>query len=177
MKIDIIKVGYLQTNCYILTIDNNCLVIDPGDEVDKIKEKIGNKKLLKILLTHHHFDHIGALEELVKEYKVEVLDNTNLEEKEYTIDKFKFNVIFTKGHTTDSITYYFKKEKAMFVGDFLFKEGIGRCDLPTGNECDMKISLKKISQYDDDITIYPGHNESSTLGYEKKNNIYLKEEI
>lgn len=177
MKIDIVKVGYLQTNCYILTIDNKCIVIDPGDEFDKIKNSIGNKKVLKILLTHHHFDHVGALEELKQEYKVEVLDNKNLEEKEYEIDKFKFNVIFTKGHTTDSICFYFKKEKIMFVGDFLFKESIGRTDLPTGNSCDMKLSLKKIKKYDEDIIIYPGHGDKSSLGYEFKNNIYLKEEM
>lgn len=177
MKIDIVKVGYLQTNCYILTIDNKCIVIDPGDEFDKIKNSIGNKKVLKILLTHHHFDHVGALEELKQEYKVEVLDNTNLEEKEYEIDKFKFNVIFTKGHTTDSICFYFKEEKIMFVGDFLFKESIGRTDLPTGNSCDMKLSLKKIKKYDEDIIIYPGHGDKSSLGYEFKNNIYLKEEM
>lgn len=175
MKVDIVKVGYLQTNCYILSIDDKCIVIDPGDEYDKIKKKIGNKKVLKILLTHSHFDHVGAIEDIVNVYKVDVLDNSNLEEKEYKIDKFVFNVIKTYGHTDDSITYYFKKEKMMFVGDFLFKEGIGRCDLPTGSIFDMKKSLKKLSKYDDDIIIYPGHDESSNLGYEKENNEYLKE--
>ena len=177
MEIGIVKVGYLQTNCYILSIDNKCLIIDPGDEINKIKKSIGNKEVLKILITHHHFDHIGVLEELIKEYNVEVLDNTNLEEKEYKIDKFKFNVIFTKGHTEDSITFYFKDNKSMFVGDFLFKDSIGRCDLPTGSNNEMKKSLKKISKYDDDIKIYPGHGESSTLGYEKKYNEFMKEEL
>lgn len=177
MKVDIVKVGYLQTNCYILSIDNKCLVIDPGDEYKKIKEVIGNKEVLKILLTHHHFDHVGAIDDIINEYNVEVLDNTNLEEKEYVIDKFKFNVIYTPGHTKDSICFYFKKDKMMFVGDFLFKEGIGRCDLPTGNINEMKKSLKKISKYDNDITIYSGHDEYSNLGYEKEFNEYLKEVI
>lgn len=177
MNIEVIKVGYLQTNCYVLTIDNECLVIDPGDEFERIKNKIGKKTVLKVLLTHHHFDHIGALDDLIEKYNVEILDNTNLEEKEYIIGKFNFTVIFTKGHTTDSICFYFKEYKAMFVGDFIFKESIGRCDLPTGSNSDMKLSLKKISKYDDDIIIYPGHGESSSLGYEKINNIYLKEEI
>lgn len=175
MKIDIVTVGYLQTNCYVLTIDDKCIVIDPGDEFIKINKIIGNKKVLKVLLTHHHFDHVGALEELINKYKVDILDNTNLEEKEYIIDKFRFKVIFTKGHTTDSLCFYFEKEKVMFVGDFLFKESIGRTDLSTGSICDMKLSLKKISKYDDDIVIYPGHGESSSLCYEKKYNNYLKE--
>lgn len=177
MKVDIVKVGYLQTNCYILTIENECIIIDPGDEFDKIKKLIGNKKVLKVLLTHHHFDHIGALNNILNEYNVEVLDNTNLEEKEYDINKFKFRVIKTYGHTNDSVCFYFKEDKIMFVGDFLFKESIGRCDLPTGNIQDMKKSLNKISKYDDDITIYPGHGEISNLGYEKKYNEYLKEEL
>lgn len=175
MNVDVVKVGYLKTNCYVLTIDNNVLVIDPGDEFNNIKNVIGNKKVLKILLTHHHFDHVGALDELQKEYNVDILDSTNLEEKEYKVGKFVFDVIFTKGHTTDSITFYFKDDKMMFVGDFMFKESIGRCDLPTGDVCDMKNSLKKISKYNDDIIIYPGHGDSSVLGYEKENNEFLKE--
>lgn len=177
MKVDIVKVGFLQTNCYILSIDNDVLVIDPGDEFDKIKSCIGNKNVLKVLLTHHHFDHVGALVDIINEYNVDVLDNSNLEEKEYEIGKFKFNVIFTKGHTSDSITYYFMEDKKMFVGDFIFKESIGRCDLPTGNTCDMKLSLRALSKFDDDIIIYPGHGEVTTIGYEKENNEYLTEKF
>ena len=61
----------------------------------------------------------------------------------------------------------------MFCGDFIFKESIGRCDLPGGSESEMEDSIKKILEYPDDITLYPGHNEITTLGYEKENNQYL----
>ena len=87
----------------------------------------------------------------------------------------KFDVIYTPGHTDDSITFYFEKEKVMFVGDFIFKGSIGRLDFG-GNETDMKNSLKLIKKYPDDIIIYPGHNESTILGLEK-NNYYFNEYI
>ena len=173
MKIDRIEVGYLACNCYILDIDNKVLVIDPGDEYVKIKNHLKDKEVLGVILTHRHFDHIGALDYLVKDYKVKVYDNSNLEEKEYNIDKFKFKVIKTFGHTMDSICIYFEKDKVMFTGDFLFKDGIGRCDL--GGDTDAMIkSIDKIKEYSDNITIYPGQGDKSTLGCEKEYNIYFK---
>jgi len=175
MKIDIIITGFLKENCYILKDERKkeCLIIDPGDAYHKIKEKIEDYKVLKILLTHDHFDHIGALDELIKENAVEVLKKENFAEKEYKINNFVFEVIFTPGHTDDSISFYFQNEKVLFTGDFLFKGTIGRTDLPTGNEFDMTDSLKKIKKYNEDITIYPGHGEISTLKKEFKNNIYF----
>jgi glyoxylase-like metal-dependent hydrolase (beta-lactamase superfamily II) len=71
------------------------------------------------------------------------------------------------------VTYYFKKNKIMFTGDFLFKGTIGRCDLEGGNIRKMEESLRIIKEYDNDIKIYPGHGDSSILGDEKKNNPYL----
>lgn len=177
MNIEIVKVGQLECNCYILEKDNNVLIIDPGDDYNKIKEKIKNKNLKAVLITHNHFDHIGALNNIKQDYQIEIYDNTNLEEKEYKINNFSFKVIKTYGHSSDSISFYFEKDKVMFVGDFIFKDSIGRCDLPTGNINDMKASLDKIKKYDDNIIIYPGHGNSSTLGNEKKNNIYFKEDI
>ena len=64
MKIDIVKVGELECNCYLLSIGNKVLVIDPGDDADKIMNVIGNRDVVGIIVTHYHFDHIGALEEL-----------------------------------------------------------------------------------------------------------------
>ena len=74
MKVDIVKTGYLDENCYILSKDNNVLIIDPGDEFYKIKERIGNKNVLAVLITHYHFDHIGALNEVIEEYNPKVID-------------------------------------------------------------------------------------------------------
>ena len=175
MNIKIVVTGFLEENCYILKDDKNkeCLVIDPGADYEEIKKEIGNYKVLKVLLTHNHFDHIGALEDLINEYKVEVLKKDNLEEKDYSLNNFNFKVIFTPGHTTDSITYYFEKENIMFTGDFLFKGTIGRTDLPTGDISDMKNSLSKIKNYSSLITIYPGHGELSILKEEYENSPYF----
>ena len=83
------------------------------------------------------------------------------------INDFDYEIIKTPGHSSDSITFYFKKEKIMFVGDFIFENGIGRTDLESGSIIDMKNSLAKISKYDDDIILYPGHGNKTILGKEK----------
>lgn len=173
MKVKKINVGYLQTNCYILIKDDNCLIIDPGDEPEKIINEVGNLNVIGIIVTHHHFDHIGALSVIKNKYNVLIYDINNLEEKQYNINGFIFDVIYTKGHHETCITIYFKSEKIMFTGDFLFKESIGRTDLETGSEKEMVISLNKIKKYPKDITIYPGHGNISTLEHEFIYNNYL----
>ena len=172
MKIEIVPVGYLETNCYILKKDNKVLVIDPGDELDKINKAIGDSIVVGVLVTHNHFDHVGALSNFDKNI---IYDYSNLEEKEYNIEGFKFKVIYTPGHSKDSISYYFEDIKSLFCGDFIFYENIGRCDLPTGNFSVMKESINKIKKYPINTNIYPGHGESTTLEHEINNNIYFKE--
>lgn len=173
MKINCIKVGELQCNCYLLEKDKECLLIDPGDEYSKIKNLIEGKNLRSILITHHHFDHIGCVEKLKKEYNILVYDDENLKEGKNKIGEFELEVIATKGHSKDSISFYFKEEKVMFTGDFLFFNTIGRCDLEGGDEQEMLESIEKIKKYEDDITIYPGHGPSTTLEREKKYNPYF----
>ena len=175
MKIEIIKVGKLRCNCYILDIDNDVLVIDPGDDADKIIETIDKRNIVGIIITHHHPDHDSAVSELVKKYHCKVYDRNNLEEGINELSPFTFEVIYTPGHKEDLITLYFKDEKVMFCGDFIFKDSIGRCDLHGSSIKDMSNSLKKIQEYDKDITIYPGHGISTTLGYEIENNVYFNE--
>ena len=172
MKIESIKVGLLECNCYLVIKDNYVIVIDPGDDYDKIINKIKDRKVVAILITHRHFDHIQALSKLEEKYRVKVYEKSNLEEKEYEI----FEVIYTKGHSPDSITYYFKEDKIMFVGDFIFSGSIGRCDLEGGNYKEMQDSISKIKKYDDEIIIYPGHGNKTTLKEEKTNNIYFQKE-
>ena len=173
MKIECVPVGYLECNCYILDIKGKVLVIDPGDEGKKILDKIGKREVVGIVITHHHFDHIGAIQDIVDKYHVEVYDRFNLKEEENKIDVFKFFVIYTPGHKEDAITLYFKEDKIMFTGDFIFKDSIGRCDLAGGNIKDMANSIDKIKKYDKNIIIYPGHGEKTSLGYEIDNNIYM----
>jgi len=166
MIINRVIVGELRENCYILEDNNDVIVIDPGDEYIKIKPYIENKNILAVLVTHHHFDHVGALNYFDKN---KIYDIHNLEEKEYKFNNFKFEVIYTKGHKEDAITFYFKNESVMFTGDFIFRDSIGRTDLPGGNMKEMLDSLDKISNYSDNITIYPGHGPKTNLGYEKNN--------
>ena len=174
MEIERVVVGPLDENCYILKKDKTCLVVDPGDDYSNIKEKIGDCKVLGVLITHSHFDHIGALRNFLTKKSIKIFKRSNLEEKEYNIGDFKFKCIYTPGHSKESVTFYFEEDKIMFIGDFIFKDSIGRTDLPGGSESEMKDSIKKLLTYNDDITLYPGHYEKTTLGLERRNNIYLK---
>ena len=176
MEVKKVVTGAISENCYVLIDQGNCLVVDPGDEFSKIKEVIGTNKVVGVLLTHSHFDHVGALREVMNlSKKIQLFKRSMLVEKTYTIENFTFDCLFTPGHSSDSVTYYFKEEQIMFVGDFIFKEGIGRCDLPTGDFKVMKDSLRKISTYPKNTILYPGHDEDTTLGYELENNPYMQE--
>lgn len=173
MKIKNVIVGPLETNCYLLIENQNCLIIDPGEEATLIEKAIGDNKVVAIVITHYHFDHIGALEELKNKYQVEVYDFHNLKEGMNQIENFVFEVLFTPGHKDDSISLLFEKD--MFVGDFVFKDSIGRTDLEGGNFEQMKESIKKLKSYSDDTTLYPGHGAATTLEEEKRQNIFFKE--
>ena len=174
VKIDFIKVGYYQTNCYLLEKNNNCLLIDPGEDLEKIEKFIAGKNIIGILVTHSHFDHTASINELVKKYKYNVYNSKNLKEGINKIGNFTFELINTPGHTMDSITFYFKETKDMFTGDFLFKGTIGRCDLVGSNYKLMEQSIEKIKKYNNDIKIYPGHGIFTTLGEEKLHNPYFQ---
>ena len=133
---------------------------------------VGEKEVLAILITHYHEDHIGALADCIKKYNVCKIDYTS--SKNEMIGPFSFEIIKTFGHKDDAVTYYFKNEAVMFVGDFIFKGSIGRCDLPSGNIKEMKKSINLIKKYDKNIKLYPGHGDETSLGYEIENNIYMK---
>ena len=174
MEIKKIVTGYLDENCYVLIKNGNCLVVDPGDDFHKIKDAIGENKVLGVLITHSHADHIGALRNFLTKRSIKIFKRSNLEEKEYEIGDFKFECIHTPGHSKDSVTFYFKDEQVMFIGDFIFKDSVGRTDLPGGSAEELKESIKKILEYPDEIKLYPGHYEETTLKDERKNNQYLK---
>lgn len=169
-------VGPLKTNCYILYEDGKCLIIDPGDEENNIIKQIDKLgvKPVGILLTHNHFDHTMCAESLSSFYRVPIFDHKNLFEGKKKIEPFNFEVIYTPGHSNTSITFYFKDYCIMFVGDFIFYENIGRVDLPGGSFSDMIDSLRKIKKYDDDIVLYPGHGDETSIGHEKKYNHYFE---
>ena len=172
MLIKRVVVGDLETNCYLLIKDNDCLVIDPGDEYKKIVNEINDLSCKGILLTHHHFDHVGAVDDLVNKYNVLVYDKNNLKEGINNIFGFSFEVIYNPGHTDDSISFYFKEDNLLFSGDFIFKGSIGRTDIG-GNYSDMINSINKIKNYDNNIIIKPGHGEETKLGDEIKYNPFF----
>ncbi len=160
MQIKCIPVGSLQANCYIIIKNKKAVLIDPGDEAEKIDGYLKDLELKGILLTHNHFDHVGALSFFEKKYHLKHNER---------ISSFNYQEINTPGHSKDSKTFYFPEERIMFTGDFLFKGTIGRMDLPSGSKKEMQESLQNIKKFDNDIKIYPGHGSSSFLGEEKKN--------
>lgn len=172
MNVEVVRTGYLEENCYVISIGDDCLIVDPGDDFDKIKAVIGCKNVLGILVTHYHFDHIGVLEIVKKEYNVSVIDYRK--EGNQLIGPFSFEIIKTPGHKEDAVTYYFKEDKLMFVGDFIFEGTIGRCDLEGGDFNKMLESLEKIKKYDPNIKLYPGHGNTTMLKKELENNIYMR---
>lgn len=164
MKINRLILPPLDNNCYILKLDDECIIIDPASNYEEIIKEVGDKKIVGVIVTHYHFDHIGALNRFDENL---IYDIHNLKEGVNTIGKFSFEVIYTLGHKEDCITIYFKDEEVMFTGDFLFKNGVGRTDLPGGNVTDMVNSLNKIKNYNNNIKIYPGHGDYT----------YLKDEV
>ncbi len=186
MIIEKIVVGLYEENCYLIIKDSNCIIVDPGDEYEKIISRIEylNLNVICVLLTHAHFDHVGALNDILEKYNVGLYYNNinneikydklvNIKEEKYNICNFDFEVIFSKGHRNDSVIFYFYNDKIMFTGDFLFKGSIGRTDLEYASYNDMLSSIDMIKKYSNDIIIYPGHGEDSTIGFEKENNIFL----
>jgi glyoxylase-like metal-dependent hydrolase (beta-lactamase superfamily II) len=169
MEIKQLKVGYIRTNCYILINEKDAIIIDPGAEYEKIKEEIKELNVQAILVTHYHFDHVGTLPHFknIKTYDYKQVN------KKIKIKNFEFEIIETKGHTSDSVSFYFEKEKMMFVGDFIFQNTIGRTDLETSNMNDMKKNINKIKKYPKEIKIYPGHGNTTILSEEIMNNPFF----
>ena len=170
LEVECIVNGILEENCYIIHDNKNALIVDPGSQGIKIINKINELKVSvkAILITHYHFDHTGALEEMKNHYNVDVIDFENKKNN----SGFEFKIIENFGHTLDSVSYLFEKDKIMFTGDFVFKDSIGKYD--EENEYIMFESLKNFTKLDDNIVIYPGHGPSSTVGYEKRYNYFLR---
>ena len=192
MNITTIPLGLYQTNCYILAEGDRCLVIDPGEEAEKVLSFLTQQGLTleAILLTHGHFDHVGAVKTLAAETDCRVflceedlaLPRTMTAGSLYYTDHYRdgsslslagmpFEVLHTPGHTPGSVCLRFGKH--LFSGDTLFAGSCGRTDFPGSSPEDMVRSLKRLAALEDDLRVYPGHGEATTMGEEKRYNPYL----
>lgn len=165
--------GFLEENCYIIHNGINALIVDPGSEANKIIEEVKshNLNVLGILITHYHFDHIGALDEIKKEYSNAIIVDYKTK-GDKTIGEFEFKIIETYGHTLDSVSYYFDTKNILFSGDFIFKETIGNFE--EDNEELMAKSLDVFKYMPSNVDVYPGHGDKTTVEYEKQNNPFLR---
>jgi hydroxyacylglutathione hydrolase len=202
-------VGLVQENCFIARLDgaDRAIVVDPGDEPERLLAAIEEMGVTVdgILLTHTHFDHVGAVAPVAQatgakvwcpELEVPVLadimayvpwpgfgpfesydaDHTVKGGETLELAGMSIDVLFTPGHSPGHVTYSIAGEQVLFSGDVLFQGSIGRTDLPGG---DMGTLMRSISglleRFDDDTTVYPGHMGVTTLGRERQTNPFVIE--
>lgn len=197
-----LTLGVMDNNCYIIAdkATKDAVVIDAPCEASKILELLNKENLncRYIILTHSHFDHIGAVEELRKATGAKLAIHT-LEADELlhpsmpayaprlekaadillndgdtiTVGSITIKAIHTPGHTKGGLCYYV--DGKLFSGDTLFFGDVGRCDLSGGDYNTLKKSIKeRLYTLPDDTTVYPGHGRSTTIAYEKANNNYVR---
>ena len=188
-----LTLGLYQVNTYLLFNDaGEALVIDPGYEADAILDALEGKTLKAIVLTHGHFDHVGAVKELVAETGCEVYIHAaeatlppmmTAGELYYTrtyaegdtvtpISGVELKVLHTPGHTPGSVCLLWGDQ--MFSGDTLFEGSCGRVDFPGGDPQEMLKSLRRLASLQAEYQVHPGHGESTTLNREKGYNPYLR---
>lgn len=204
MNVTYFSVGSLGTNCYIVSDDSgHAAIIDPGGDAQRILSAVKEKNLTVdfILLTHAHFDHIMAVEEIGAATGAQILVGAgdapmlydaqlNLSAMVYptqavevTAHRLLFDgevihigdatltVMETPGHTRGGVCYF--GDGVLFSGDTLFAGSIGRTDLPGGDMTVLRRSLARLAALGGDYTVYPGHGEETTLSFEKAANPYL----
>lgn len=192
MKLLMIPTGYLEENAYLYYDENTQrgVMIDPGDEPDKLMEAIKSKNvnLVSILLTHSHFDHVGAVEKLRNQLGVPVygakdeipllpfaLDKELVDGEMLDFETFSLEVIATPGHTVGSVCYFDKEQGVLFSGDTLFRRSVGRADLPTGDWDTLVSSIKnRLYTLEGEISVHSGHGDVTNIAEERANNPFVK---
>ena len=191
-----ISPGFTE-NCYIVSDGADAVVVvDPGAEADKILATVGARRIENIALTHRHYDHTGAVYELVQKTKAKVIahpldadaisdgkesrDFGYQEKGSIVIDilvedgdninvgKSSLTVLHTPGHTVGSICLYNREADVLIAGDTLFYGAVGRTDFPTGSVSQQQRSLVELAKLPDSIIVYPGHDGHTSIGQEKR---------
>lgn len=202
MKLESLTVGLIGTNCYLLwdeSAGNAAAIVDPGGSADLILNKIKQEKLdvKMILLTHGHFDHVMGVPDLLEAYhdlpvyitetdypeardggqfgyRMGEVSSVQFYDEGDTVElgRLKIDVLRTPGHTPGSVTL--RVEDVLLTGDTLFCGSCGRTDFPGGSYADMQRSLKRLADLPGDYRVYPGHEGSTTLDYERKYNPFMQ---
>ncbi|HHV99365.1 MAG TPA: MBL fold metallo-hydrolase [Clostridiaceae bacterium] len=204
MELRYLSTGMFESNCYVVGNNGEGIVIDPGAKASSIVKLVEEMKLdIKyILLTHAHIDHMCYLDEarsmlnarvMVHEADApalsdEILNGSALftigmtfkeadillqDRYSFEVGGMKFEIIHTPGHSPGSICI--KTGNYLFTGDTLFRMSVGRTDLGKGSHRDLMNSIKnKLMVLDDNVVVYPGHGESSTIAFERENNPFIR---
>jgi hydroxyacylglutathione hydrolase len=203
-------VGPVQENCFIVRHKDSgtALIVDPGEEADRLLravDDLGIEKVEAILVTHTHFDHVGAVApvahatgapvycpELEREVLANIMDYVpwpgfgpfESYETDHTVAGgetlelagMKMEVLFTPGHSPGHVTYAIRDERALFSGDVLFQGSVGRVDLPGGDWPTLLSSIQSlVDEFEPETVVYPGHMGITTLERERATNPFLRE--
>jgi hydroxyacylglutathione hydrolase len=209
LDVRMLSVGPIQENAYLVRREgaDRAVLVDPGEEADRLLAEIADAgvTLDAILITHTHFDHVGAVAPVAKatgapvycpEIEVPVLadimkfvpyagfgpyesydaDETVAGGERLNLAGLDIDVIFTPGHSPGHVTYAIADENALFSGDVLFEGSVGRVDLPGGDWPTLAASIQSLlDAYPDDTRVHPGHMGLTTLGRERATNPFLAE--
>jgi glyoxylase-like metal-dependent hydrolase (beta-lactamase superfamily II) len=203
-------VGPVQENCFVVRQPDSgaALIVDPGEEADRLLKAVddlGIEKVEAILVTHTHFDHVGAVAtvaqatgapvycpELEREVLANIMDYVpwpgfgpfESYEADHTVAGgealelagMKIEVLFTPGHSPGHVTYAIRDERALFSGDVLFHGSVGRVDLPGGDWPTLLSSIQSlVDEFEPETVVYPGHMGITTLDRERATNPFLRE--
>jgi hydroxyacylglutathione hydrolase len=209
LDVQMLTVGPIAENCFVLRREGSGsgLIVDPGDEPDLILAKVEEMgvKIDAVLITHCHFDHIGAVSPVatvtgapvycpemerpmladimafvpfpgIGPYESYEADRTVKGGETLELAGMTIDVIFTPGHSPGHVTYSVRDEEAMFSGDVLFNGSVGRVDLPGGDGPTLMRSIRQLlDSHPPETGVYPGHMGVTTLGVERASNPFLAE--